>query len=82
MSRDKEIYEARRWFDTATEDLDAAKAIMDKEKFSHACFIAQQAGEKALKALWLFLGEDPWGQFKNSLLNFRTLPSVTGWRSL
>jgi hypothetical protein len=36
MSRDKEIYEARRWFDTAMEDLDAAKAIMDKWK--KGCF--------------------------------------------
>jgi len=49
MSRDKEIYEARRWFDTAMEDLEAARVIMDKGKFSHACFFAQQAGEKATK---------------------------------
>jgi HEPN domain-containing protein len=26
-----------------------------------ACFQAQQAGEKALKALWLARGLDPWG---------------------
>ena len=68
MSRDKEIYEARRWFDTAKEDLEAAQAIMDKGKFSHACFIAQQAGEKALKALWFFIGEDPWGHSIQKLI--------------
>lgn len=68
MSRDKEIYEARRWFDTAMEDLEAARAIMDKGKFSHACFLAQQAGEKATKALWLFMGEDPWGHSIQKLI--------------
>ena len=68
MSRDKETYEAQRWLETACEDLDAAHALLEKDKFSHACFFAQQAGEKALKALWLFLGEDPWGHSIQKLI--------------
>ncbi len=78
MSRDKEVYEARRWFDTAMEDLEAAQAIMDKEKFSHACFIAQQAGEKALKALWFFIGEDPWGHSIQKLIAELPDPALRG----
>ena len=68
MSRDKEQYEARRWLDTALEDIDAARALQDKGKYSHACFFAQQAAEKGLKALWLFLGEDPWGHSIQKLI--------------
>ena len=68
MSQDKLIYEAQRWLDTAAEDLDAARALAENKKFSHACFFAQQCGEKALKALWYFLGEDPWGDSIQKLI--------------
>lgn len=68
MSRDKERYEALRWLETAKEDLDAARVLMGKEKFSHACFFSQQSGEKALKALWFSLGEDPWGHSIQKLI--------------
>jgi len=61
MSLDKQSYEAQRWLGTAEEDLDAAKVLLREGKYSHSCFLAQQSGEKALKALWYFLGEDPWG---------------------
>jgi len=74
MSREKELYEARRWVDTASEDIDAARVLMDKQKFSHACFFAQQAAEKALKALWISIGEDPWGHSLQKLIS--TLPQV------
>jgi len=68
MSRDKEVHEARRWVDTAHEDIDAACVLLDKQKFSHACFFAQQAAEKALKALWISIGEDPWGHSLQKLI--------------
>jgi galactonate dehydratase len=61
MSTDKERHEARRWLETAQEDLDAARNLMDSGKDSRSCFFSQQAGEKAVKALRYFLGEDPWG---------------------
>ncbi len=68
MSLDKEQYEARRWLQTGFEDLDAAKTLLENGKFSHACFLAQQAGEKAIKALWYSLGEDPWGHSIQKLI--------------
>ena len=76
MSRDKELYEAQRWLETASEDLDAARALLEKDKFSHACFFAQQAGEKALKALWLFIGEDPWGHSIQKLISELPDPTI------
>ena len=68
MSRDKEQYEAQRWLDTALEDIDAARVLLDKKKYSHGCFFCQQAAEKGLKALWLFLGEEPWGHSIQKLM--------------
>ena len=68
MSIDKERYEALRWLETSQEDLDAAQVLIECGKFSHSCFFSQQAGEKALKALWFFLGEDPWGHSVQKLI--------------
>jgi len=68
MSIDKERYEAQRWLETAHEDLEAARALTECGKFSHSCFFSQQAGEKALRALWFFLGEDPWGHSVQKLI--------------
>jgi HEPN domain-containing protein len=76
MSLDKERYEAQRWLETAREDLDAAQALSDKEKYSHSCFFAQQSGEKALKALWFFLGEDPWGHSIQKLMSELPDPEI------
>lgn len=69
MSADKERYEARRWLETAREDLDAARSLMESGKFSHSCFFSRQAGEKAVKAQWCFLGEDPWGHSIQKLIS-------------
>jgi HEPN domain-containing protein len=68
MSVDKQVHEARRWLDTAQEDLEAAGVLLREGKFSHACFLAQQSGEKAVKALSYFLGEDPWGHSIRKLI--------------
>ena len=68
MSTDKALYEARRWLETAREDLDAARTLMESGKFSHSCFFSQQAGEKAVKVLRFFLGEDPWGHSIQKLI--------------
>jgi HEPN domain-containing protein len=45
MSVDKERHEARRWLETAREDLDAARNLMESGEHSHSCFFSQQAGE-------------------------------------
>jgi HEPN domain-containing protein len=68
MSVDKQAHEAQRWMDTAEEDLAAARVLAREGKYSHACFLAQQGGEKALKALWHFLGEDAWGHSIQKLI--------------
>jgi HEPN domain-containing protein len=49
MSVDKQAHEAQRWLETA-------KVLLREAKYSHACFLAQQSGEKSVKALWYFLG--------------------------
>lgn len=38
-----------------------SKDLLDNKKFAHACFLSQQASEKAIKAVHFFLDADPWG---------------------
>ena len=61
MSQSKNQYEAERWFQTAQEDLQAAQTLREADIYAHACFHAQQCGEKLLKAMWYLLDRDPWG---------------------
>ena len=44
--------EAEEWVRQAQEDMLAVHSNIREEKYSWACFIAQQAAEKALKALY------------------------------
>ena len=74
MSSEKNRVEALRWLETATDDLDSALILKDKGKFAHSCFHAQQAGEKALKALWFSADADPWGHSIRKLIeNLKTV---------
>jgi HEPN domain-containing protein len=68
MSTEKNVYEALRWLRTAEGDLDAAAVLRENAKFAHACFHAQQAGEKALKAVWYYADADPWGHSIRKLI--------------
>jgi len=68
MSTEKNIREAIRWFSTAEDDNDSAVILKENGKFAHACFHAQQAGEKALKAIWYFADADPWGHSIKKLI--------------
>ena len=36
--------------------------------YAQACFYSQQAGEKAVKALWYMLDADPWGHSVQRLI--------------
>ena len=69
MSKEKNKQEADRWFRTAQDDLDTAVILKDKGKFAHSCFHAQQAGEKAVKAVWYFADADPWGHSVKKLID-------------
>jgi HEPN domain-containing protein len=68
MSIEKNLYEALRWLRTGEDDLDAASVLRGNKKFFHACFHAQQAGEKALKAVWHYADADPWGHSIRKLI--------------
>ena len=68
MSREKQENEAYRWFVTAKSDLETARLLFRHERYPHACFHAQQAAEKAVKAVWYALGADPRGHSIRKLI--------------
>ena len=54
--------EGARWFRQALQDLDDADFSREGSRFNLACFLGQQAAEKALKAYLYHRGaEDVWG---------------------
>lgn len=59
---------ARDWFDQAVRDLEQAQDSRASGRHEWACFAAQQAAEKAVKALHLFLGQEAWGHVVARLL--------------
>jgi HEPN domain-containing protein len=68
---------SKDWLAQANRDLDQARASMRDGRHEWACFAAQQAAEKAVKALHLAKGQDIWGHVVARLL--RELPvSVPG----
>ncbi|HFD40758.1 MAG TPA: HEPN domain-containing protein [Anaerolineae bacterium] len=50
--------EAERWFRQAERDIEAAANLRDSGDYNWSCFVAQQAAEKAVKALHAARGED------------------------
>ena len=68
MSTEKNVHEAIRRLTTAEDDNDSAVILKENGKFAHSCFHAQQAGEKALKAVWYFADADPWGHSIKKLI--------------
>ncbi len=61
MSVEKKTDQARRWYATAQDDYKTAEILFTNGKFPQSCFYAQQAGEKALKALYFKFDLEPWG---------------------
>jgi HEPN domain-containing protein len=59
---------ARDWFNQAVRDLEQAKDSQKAGRHEWACFAAQQAAEKAVKALHLHLGQEAWGHVIAKLL--------------
>ncbi len=54
--------EGRRWLDQAARDLEDASFNRDGARFNVACFLCQQAAEKAVKAFLVLRGEETvWG---------------------
>ncbi len=56
--RREAIEEGRRWLEQASEDLKWAKDLAERGGYHIACFLAQQIGEKALKAFLYAQGEE------------------------
>lgn len=52
------IEEGRRWLEQAIEDLKWTKHLAERGGYHIACFLAQQVGEKALKAFLYAQGEE------------------------
>jgi HEPN domain-containing protein len=57
------------WFAQALRDLEQARASERDGRHEWACFSAQQAAEKAVKALHLALGQEAWGHTVAKLLS-------------
>lgn len=51
MSLERAHHRARLWLRQAKDDLRAARLLQEGGQAAQACFLAQQVGEKALKAL-------------------------------
>ncbi|MCS6937596.1 MAG: HEPN domain-containing protein, partial [Candidatus Bipolaricaulota bacterium] len=60
------------WLTQAEKDLEMACVAQRVERHEWACFAAQQAAEKAVKALHRHLGQEAWGHLVARLL--RELP--------
>lgn len=60
---------AKDWFAQAARDLDQARDSRAAGRHEWACFAAQQAAEKALKALHLACNQEAWGHVVAQLLS-------------
>jgi len=56
------------WFQQALRDLEQAESSAREGRHEWACFAAQQAAEKAVKAVHLSAGQDAWGHVVARLL--------------
>ncbi len=56
------------WLAQAIHDLEHARHASEDGDYDWACFAAQQAAEKSVKALFLSLGGDGWGHVVTRLL--------------
>ncbi len=82
MSVERLEAEARRWLAQAADDLEAAQALVAVGKNAQAAFLAQQSGEKALKAYWIRLDLEPWGHSLARLIKDLPEAERAHWRPL
>jgi len=59
---------SRDWMDQAEGDLEHARSDMERGFHEWACFSAQQAAEKAIKAVFQKMGAEAWGHSVADLL--------------
>ncbi len=83
MSISSARHESERWLKTAEQDHAAAVSLKVAGHHAQACFLAQQAAEKAVKALWFAQDTDPWGHSVQKLLSeLPGYPTLTNDQSL
>ena len=63
------VERSRDWMDQAEWDLSHAKSDLERGFYDWACFSAQQAAEKAVKAVFQKLTAEGWGHSVADLLN-------------
>ncbi len=56
------------WFKQAKRDLESARVLFKEGIYEWACFIAQQAAEKAIKAVYQKKGGEAWGHSVGELI--------------
>ena len=66
------VNRSRDWFKQAERNLEQGVRSEEDGFYEWACFTAQQAAEKAIKALHLRFGQEAWGHVVAKLL--RELP--------
>lgn len=59
---------SKDWLNQAKRDFEAAKKQEEHGFYEWACFIYQQAAEKAIKGVYQKLGGEAWGHSINELL--------------
>lgn len=59
---------SRDWMDQAEGDLEHARSDMERGFHDWACFSAQQAADKAVKAVFQGMGAEAWGRSVSDLL--------------
>ena len=69
MSQENNREDSKRWLRQAEADIKAAHGSLKNHSYEWACFQSQQAGEKALKALWYYYSFDPWGHSVAKLIS-------------
>jgi HEPN domain-containing protein len=70
------------WMDQARGDLDHARHDVQAQFYDWACFSAQQAAEKAAKAVFQSIGAEAWGHSVADLMQelSRTYPDASQMR--
>ena len=79
MSREAARARALLWWRQSAADLRAAKVLADAGEWSHSCFQAQQAAEKALKALLADRDQDLRSHSLSALLRELSGDAQTQW---
>jgi len=63
------VERSRDWLNQAYRDMRQAEASLKEELYEWACFAAQQAADKAVKALIQRLGGEAWGHSVAALMD-------------